>query len=126
MVGLDQIVVLIFLILFILGGLGTFFTGAVIVALLKHRRDKVPFTYFLLHKEKAKKEFSILLYPGITLFISGLSTLMQKLFGPAFPTPNSSMAMLIVFFTAYISGIVTVALMIYIMYRWFVQFRRFL
>ncbi len=124
MIELNQVVTLTFLVLFVLGYIMALFTGIVLIALLKHRRDRVPLTYFLLHKEAAKKEFGMLVYPVATLAITEVFTFVQKLLG-TFST-SAAADVKITFFIAYIFGVATVVLLLYITYRWFVQFRRFI
>ncbi len=119
---LNVVYTVIFAILFIGGGVSSIFSGITFFAIFKHRRDKAPLTAFFLNKDSATKELNMFIYPSLLLFLTGLFTFLQKLLvGNTALSPVDN----IFFLLAYLFGIVALFVIIYISFRWFKLFKRF-
>ncbi len=121
--GSSDVVLAIFSALAIAAILMVYFTSIIVIVIYKHRKDKAPFTSFMLHAEETKKEIDEFIYIGITILLTGVFTLTQKLLGPISLT---NIPVLITYLLAYIFGILSALIMAYISYRWYKRFRRFL
>ncbi|MEM0143056.1 MAG: hypothetical protein QXL94_03780 [Candidatus Parvarchaeum sp.] len=112
----------IFAVLFIGGIVSSVFSGITFFAMFKHRKDKAPLTSFFLNKDSATKELNMFIYPAIMLFLTGLFTFLQKVL-EGYPSLSSIDEFF--FYLAYIFGIIALFIIIYISFRWFKLFRRF-
>jgi hypothetical protein len=113
----------IFAVLFIGGVVGSIFSGVTFFAIFKHRKDKAPLTSFFLNRDLATKELNMFIYPGLMLFLTGLFTFVQKILNnyPLLYNINQ-----IFFYLAYLFGIAALFVVVYISFRWFKLFRRFI
>lgn len=119
----DIVVISVFFILFLVGAIGVYLSSRIIRGLIKHREDNAPLTQFMLRPDESKKEIKVFIYPSITILLTGVFTLMQKLVGPiSFTNPLIEITYLL----AYLFGIVTAILVVYVVYRWYKKMRRFL
>lgn len=112
----------IFALLFVGGVISAIFSGVSFFAILKHRKDKAPLTSFFLNKDSATKELNMFIYPTFMLLLTGLFTFLQKILN-SYPSLHSVDQ--IFFYLAYIFGIIALFVIIYISFRWFKLFRRF-
>jgi hypothetical protein len=112
----------IFAVLFIGGVVSSVFSGITFFAIFKHRKDKAPLTSFFLNKDSAARELNMFIYPATMLFFTGLFTFLQKVLNS-----YSSLSGVdeIFFYLAYLFGILALFIVIYISWRWFKLFRRF-
>ena len=112
----------IFAVLFIGGIISSVFSGVTFFAILKHRKDKAPLTSFFLNKDLATKELNMFIYPAFMLFLTGVFTFLQKILNS-----YSSLYSIdqISFYLAYIFGIIALFVVVYISFRWFKLFKRF-
>ncbi len=109
-------------VLFVGGVVSSVFSGITFFAIFKHRKDKAPLTSFFLNKDSATKELNMFIYPASMLFLTGLFTFIQKLLNsyPSLYTVDQ-----IFFYLAYLFGIAALFVVVYISFRWFKLFRRF-
>lgn len=119
---LDIAYTVIFAVLFLGGAVSAFFAGVTFFAIFKHRKDKAPLTSFFLNRDSATKELNLFFYPAVLLFLTGLFTFLQKLL---VGYSSLSMADTAFFFLAYLFGIAALLVVMFISWRWFKQFRRF-
>ncbi|EEZ93300.1 MAG: hypothetical protein BJBARM4_0058 [Candidatus Parvarchaeum acidiphilum ARMAN-4] len=112
----------IFAILCIGGVISSFFSGITFFAIFKHRKDNAPLTSFFLNKDSATKELKMFVYPALMLFLTGLFTFIQKILDGYAYLYNIDQ---IFFYLAYLFGIIALLIIIYISFRWFKLFRRF-
>ncbi|MCL4373190.1 hypothetical protein M1384_03960 [Candidatus Parvarchaeota archaeon] len=113
----------IFAVLFIGGVVSSVFSSVTFFAIFKHRKDKAPLTSFFLNKDSATKELNMFIYPSFMLFLTGLFTFLQKILN-SYPSLYSIDK--VFFYTAYLFGIIALFIVVYISFRWFKLFRRFL
>ncbi len=116
------VVMSVFAILAAVGMIGTYLSSQIIRILIKHRKDNAPLTAFLLNPESSKHEIKWFLFPAVTVLLTGVFTLAQKLLGPiSFTNPLIAGTFLL----AYIFGILTAILVVYVVYRWYKKMKRF-
>ncbi|MCW1293823.1 MAG: hypothetical protein OH316_00115 [Candidatus Parvarchaeota archaeon] len=117
------VVLVVFSILAVLGFILLYFMGIILAVINKHKDDKAPFTSFMLHPDDTKKEIDKFLYVGVAILLTGIFTITQKLLGPV--NLNNPL-ILVTYLLAYVFGIVSAVLVVYIGYRWYRKFKRFL
>jgi hypothetical protein len=117
------IILTVFSVLAVLGFILAYFISVILLAINKHKRDRAPFTSFMLHPDETKKEVDKFLYVGVAIVFTGVFTLIQKLLGPV---NLNNMLILVTYLLAYVFGIITAIFVTYVGYRWYKKFKRFL
>ncbi len=120
---IDIAVLSVFFALFLVGSIGVYLSSRIIRGLIKHREDNAPLTLFMLRPDESKKEIKMFIYPSIMLLLTGIFTLAQKLIGPISFT---NIYVALTYLLAYLFGIITAVLVVYVIYRWYNKMRRFL
>lgn len=110
-------------ILFVLGVLTTFFSAVILLATIKHKKDKAPLSIIMLNKDKSERLIKSFRIPGTLLFLTGIFTMLQKFAGMPY-TSNALSTTL--FYTAFFLGIFASVSVMYASYHWYNQFKRFI